>query len=138
MQSGIDFNISMADGVPPLINSDPHRVQQILRNLLSNAFKFTEQGHISIVIRTEEQTQGPDIQRWVVFDVEDTGIGIPQDKQTLIFEAFQQADRTINRKYGGTGLGLSISNNLARLLGGYITVRSEEGKGSIFSLFLPL
>lgn len=138
MQKGVEFNVSMGENVPLLIYSDPHRVQQILRNLLSNAFKFTKQGHVSIGIRTEERSQGSALQRWIVFDVEDTGIGIPQDKQALIFEAFQQADRTINRKYGGTGLGLSISNDLARLLGGYITVKSEEGEGSLFSLFLPI
>ena len=138
MQKGLEFNVSMDSNVPILFYSDPHRVQQILRNLLSNAFKFTKQGHVSIGIRTEERSQGSTLQRWIVFDVEDTGIGIPQDKQALIFEAFRQADSTINRKYGGTGLGLSISNDLARLLGGFITVKSEEGKGSLFSLFLPI
>ncbi len=78
------------------------------------------------------------MKHWIVFEVEDSGIGIAPEKHAMIFEAFQQADRTISRKYGGTGLGLSISNDLARLLGGFITLESEEGKGSRFSLYLPL
>lgn len=78
------------------------------------------------------------MKHWIVFEVEDSGIGIAPEKHAMIFEAFQQADRTISRKYGGTGLGLSISNDLVRLLGGFITLESEEGKGSRFSLYLPL
>lgn len=136
-QKELEFHISMEEDVPQMIHSDPHRVQQILRNLLSNAFKFTKAGHVSLHIRQAEVQEGDVLKRWFVFDVADSGIGIAPDKHAMIFEAFQQADRTINRKYGGTGLGLSISNDLARLLGGFITIESEEGKGSRFSLYLP-
>lgn len=137
-QKELDFHISMEEHVPEMIHSDPHRVQQILRNLLSNAFKFTKVGHVSLHIRQEERIEGDNLRRWIVFEVGDSGIGIAPEKHSMIFEAFQQADRTINRRYGGTGLGLSISNDLARLLGGFITIESEEGKGSHFSLYLPL
>lgn len=137
-QKELEFNVSMDKGVPLLIYSDPQRVQQILRNLLSNAFKFTELGYVSLKIHIEERREGTILERWIVFDVEDSGIGIDSNKHALIFEAFQQGDQTINRKYGGTGLGLSISNDLARLLGGFITLKSEEGKGSTFSFFLPI
>jgi signal transduction histidine kinase len=136
-QKELEFRITMDEDVPLLIQSDPHRVQQILRNLLSNAFKFTKSGYVSLTIRQEERGEGHTLQQWIVFDVEDSGIGIAPEKYTLIFEAFQQADSTISRKYGGTGLGLSISKDLARLLGGFITIESEEDKGSLFSLYLP-
>lgn len=137
-QKELEFDITMDEHVPEMIHTDPHRVQQILRNLLSNAFKFTKVGYVSLHIRREERMEEDIRTRWIVFDVADSGIGIEPEKHSLIFEAFQQADRTINRKYGGTGLGLSISNNLSRLLGGFITIESEEGKGSCFSLYLPL
>ncbi len=137
-QKGLEFNIALNEDVPLTLTSDPQRVQQILRNLLSNAFKFTKVGQISLVIRVEEKRAGAVDKRWVVFDVQDSGIGIAAEKHTIIFEAFQQADSTISRMYGGTGLGLSISNDLARLLGGFITLKSVEGKGSLFSLYLPL
>lgn len=137
-QKGLEFNISMDENVPLMIHSDPHRVQQILRNLLSNAIKFTKTGYVSLHIHEQERWEGDTLQRWLVFDVEDSGIGIAPEKHAMIFEAFQQADRTTNRKYGGTGLGLSISNDLARLLGGFISMESEEEKGSRFSLYLPL
>lgn len=135
---GLEFTVTLDSQVPQVIHSDPQRVQQILRNLLSNAFKFTVEGHISLNIRTFEQKEGALQRRWIVFDVQDTGIGIAAEKHDIIFEAFQQADATIGRKYGGTGLGLSISNDLARLLGGFITLHSEEKQGSRFSLYLPL
>ncbi|KWX71725.1 histidine kinase [Paenibacillus riograndensis] len=137
-QKGLDFNITLSEDVPHVIHSDPQRVQQILRNLLSNALKFTVDGFVSLNIRVVEKPEGQAQRRWVVFDVQDSGIGIAADKHTVIFEAFQQADSTISRKYGGTGLGLSISSDLAKLLGGYITVSSKEGQGSLFSLYLPL
>ncbi|MNI25264.1 Signal transduction histidine-protein kinase BarA [compost metagenome] len=137
-QKGLDFNITLSEDVPHVIHSDPQRVQQILRNLLSNALKFTMNGFVSLNIRVVEKPEGPAQRRWVVFDVQDSGIGIAADKHAVIFEAFQQADSSISRKYGGTGLGLSISSDLAKLLGGYITLSSKEGQGSLFSLYLPL
>ncbi|WP_150272150.1 sensor histidine kinase [Paenibacillus tepidiphilus] len=136
-QKKLDFLITLDDNVPLTITSDPKRVQQILRNLLANSFKFTAAGSVALRVRTEEQAAGDGLKRWVVFDVTDTGIGIAPEKHDLIFEMFQQADPAISRQYGGTGLGLSISSDLARLLGGFITLHSEEGRGSRFSLYLP-
>ncbi|WP_042202709.1 sensor histidine kinase [Paenibacillus camerounensis] len=135
---GLNFEVARGDEVPDIIHSDPQRVQQILRNLLANAVKFTAEGGITLHIRTVQHKDGDLSRHWIVFDVQDTGIGIAAEKHDLIFEAFQQADVTIGRRYGGTGLGLSISNDLARLLGGFITLHSEEQQGSRFSLFLPL
>ncbi len=132
---GIDFNIEINPELANFtINTDVVRVQQILKNLLSNAFKFTEQGKVCLKVSKSTLRGEPSI----VFSVTDTGIGIPKDKQKLIFEAFQQADGTTNRKYGGTGLGLTISRQIALLLGGSINVESEPGKGSTFILELPL
>ena len=132
---GLGFQIDMAPEVSNLIvNTDVTRVQQILKNLLSNAFKFTEQGKVTLRIHLKK-VKGDDA---IVFAVTDTGIGIPKDKQNLIFEAFQQADGTTNRKYGGTGLGLTISRQIARLLGGSIEVDSVPGTGSTFTLNLPV
>lgn len=132
---GLDFQIDMAEGVTSLmVNTDVTRVQQILKNLLSNAFKFTEKGKVTLKInRTKIKDESA-----LKFSVIDTGIGIPKEKQNLIFEAFQQADGTTNRKYGGTGLGLTISRQIARLLGGSIEVESEAGKGSTFTFTLPI
>jgi len=137
-QKNLEFLITISEELPQTFQSDSQRVQQILRNLLSNAFKFTESGAVSLNLRSESRYEGPHLKRWLVFDVQDSGIGIAKDKHLTIFEAFQQADGTISRQYGGTGLGLSISRDLARLLGGFITLKSSEGKGSIFSLYLPL
>jgi CheY-like chemotaxis protein len=106
-------------------------LQQILKNLLSNAFKFTAKGSVTMHVDV-------DVDGMIRFAVEDTGIGIPKDKQKLIFEAFQQADGTTSRKYGGTGLGLTISREMARLLGGVIDVKSAPGEGSTFTLRLPV
>ncbi|NGZ77407.1 sensor histidine kinase [Saccharibacillus alkalitolerans] len=130
------FDIRMEEGLPDTIHSDPQRLQQILRNLLANAFKFTETGKVELHVYKAEEPQLKG--EWIVFAVRDTGIGIAADKHFTIFEAFQQADSTISKKYGGTGLGLSISRDLSRLLGGFIRMESTEGKGSTFSLFLPL
>jgi CheY-like chemotaxis protein/two-component sensor histidine kinase len=132
---GIGFSIESAPEITnSLITTDVTRVQQILKNLLSNAFKFTEQGKVTLKIN---QGLVKD-EKCIIFSVIDTGIGIPKEKQNLIFEAFQQADGTTNRKYGGTGLGLTISRQIARLLGGSIDVESSPGNGSIFTLYLPL
>jgi HAMP domain-containing protein/signal transduction histidine kinase len=142
-EKGLDFQVSVEPDVPATLHTDEHRLQQILRNLLSNAVKFTHAGGIDLHIRTalaQEVTHLPHSRRQslVAFDVRDTGIGIPADKLSVIFEAFQQADGTTSRKYGGTGLGLSISRELTRLLDGRLHVRSESGVGSTFTLYLPL
>lgn len=126
----LDFNIIIDSDLPEAIYTDEFRLKQIIKNLLSNAFKFTDNGKVEIIIgRPKDMEKGK-----VSFSITDTGIGIEKDKQGLIFEAFKQANGTINRKYGGTGLGLSISNELSHLLGGDITVESEIGKGSTFIL----
>ncbi|WP_334074757.1 MULTISPECIES: sensor histidine kinase [Paenibacillus] len=134
----IRFQVSLEKGLPSIIVSDSQRVGQILRNLLSNAFKFTHQGQVKLEIRKLPPDGKVLPGEWIVFAVTDTGIGIPHHKQEAIFEAFRQADGSISRKYGGTGLGLSISKELARLLGGFIRLQSKEGVGSTFSLYLPL
>jgi CheY-like chemotaxis protein len=134
-QKGLGFDIKLAKEVPGLMYTDINRLHQILKNLLSNAFKFTEQGQVELAIRLSEGTNPKDT--FLAFSVKDTGIGIPEEKQSLIFEAFQQADGTTSRKYGGTGLGLTISREIARLLGGWIEVQSKPGVGSTFTLFLP-
>jgi CheY-like chemotaxis protein len=123
------LNVEARPDAPTAIRTDPTRLAQILRNLLSNALKFTERGGVTLSVRAGAGT--------IVFAVTDTGIGIPADKHELIFEAFRQADGTTNRKYGGTGLGLSISRDLARLLGGELTVASAPGRGSTFTLSIP-
>jgi signal transduction histidine kinase/HAMP domain-containing protein/CheY-like chemotaxis protein len=128
---GLHFQIDADPALPATILTDEQRLEQILRNLLSNAFKFTETGGVTLGIRrlTEER---------IAFSVLDTGVGIAPDKLQVIFEAFQQADGTTSRKYGGTGLGLSISRELARALGGEIQVASTVGRGTTFTLFLPI
>lgn len=136
-QKNIEFKITKEEGLPDSIISDPQRIVQILRNLLSNAFKFTHKGRVELDIRRASAAGTSDTE-WIVFTVSDTGIGVAEDKQSAVFEAFQQADGSISRRYGGTGLGLSISSNLARLLDGYICMTSKEGHGSAFSFYLPL
>jgi signal transduction histidine kinase/CheY-like chemotaxis protein/CHASE3 domain sensor protein len=130
-ERGLAFSHSVDPGAPGFIETDSQRLSQILKNLLSNAFKFTATGGVSLRV-----SAGPDEQ--VAFAVQDSGIGIAAEQQEIIFEAFRQADGSTHRKYGGTGLGLSISRDLARLLGGDVTVQSESGKGSIFTLRLPV
>jgi len=139
----VEFLIERADNLAPTVYTDDKRLQQILMNLLSNAFKFTDEGRVVLGIapapadetyHLESLNRASDV---VAFSVTDTGIGIPREKQRIIFEAFQQADGTTSRKYGGTGLGLSISREIARLLGGEIRVRSIPGEGSTFTLYLP-
>jgi HAMP domain-containing protein/CheY-like chemotaxis protein/signal transduction histidine kinase len=142
-QKGLKLAVDIQDDAPTPILTDGQRLQQVLKNLLSNAFKFTEHGGVTLTIRRAEKgrrfasrslDQAEDV---IAFAVSDTGIGIAKEKQQLIFEAFQQADGTTSRKYGGTGLGLSISREIARLLGGEIRVESSPDKGSTFTLFLP-
>ncbi|MER3434701.1 MAG: two-component system sensor histidine kinase/response regulator [Leptolyngbya sp. ERB_1_1] len=127
---GLAFSIERDPQAPEVISTDSKRLQQILKNLLANAFKFTEQGSVTVRIGSTQDRQ-------VFFAVSDTGIGIPPEKQQLIFEAFQQVDGTTSRKYGGTGLGLSISRELAHRLGGSLQVTSELDRGSTFTLYLP-
>ncbi|TMH88943.1 MAG: response regulator, partial [Betaproteobacteria bacterium] len=141
---GLEFDVRVASALPAGIHTDAKRLQQILKNLLSNAFKFTEQG--KVVLEVAEAKSGwtpghPQLDAAdavVAFSVIDTGVGIPANKQDSIFEPFQQADGTTSRRYGGTGLGLSISRELTRLLGGEIRVSSTPGKGSTFTLYLPM
>lgn len=130
LTKGLDFAIELDGQLPATISTDSKRLQQILKNLLSNALKFTEEGGVTVRIQKAGTQQ-------IAFTISDTGIGIPLEKQQIIFEAFQQVDGTTSRKYGGTGLGLSISLELARLLGGNITLASQPNQGSIFTLFLP-
>ncbi|WP_250492945.1 MULTISPECIES: response regulator [unclassified Caballeronia] len=128
---GLEFFTVHGENVPEYFVTDNQRLLQVLRNLLSNAFKFTERGSVTIAVeRANEQA--------LRFEVRDTGIGIARDKQDLIFQAFQQADGTTSRRYGGSGLGLSISREFSRLLGGSVGVSSEVGKGSVFSVTLPI
>jgi signal transduction histidine kinase/HAMP domain-containing protein/CheY-like chemotaxis protein len=142
-EKGLAFRVETTPDLPATIVTDGQRLAQILRNLLSNAVKFTDAGSVTLTMQTA--VPGTlfgvpwldEARRVVAFVVRDTGIGIPDDKFAMIFEAFQQADGTTSRKYGGTGLGLSISRDLARMLGGSIQVSSRLGDGSEFTLFLP-
>jgi signal transduction histidine kinase len=140
---GIEFSVSVSPAVPATILTDAPRLQQVLKNLLSNAFKFTERGRVGLSI----DVAGADgfsaaalraAQQVLAFAVSDTGIGIPAEKHELIWEAFQQADTSTSRTFGGTGLGLTISRELARLLGGEIRLQSSPGRGSTFTLYVPL
>ncbi|HZT65968.1 MAG TPA: response regulator, partial [Acidimicrobiales bacterium] len=142
-QKGLSLQVEVSEDAPEAIITDEQRLHQVLKNLMSNAVKFTDEGGVSLKI-----SSAPRDARWVnpalteatrvvAFTITDTGIGIPRDKLRLIFEAFQQADGTTSRRYGGTGLGLTISREIARLLGGEIRVESVVGEGSTFTLFLP-
>nr|WP_136922633.1 HAMP domain-containing protein [Polyangium aurulentum] len=133
-QKALSFEIRMDPNLPETLFTDVNRLQQILKNLLSNAFKFTSKGGVSMTVTQAPKDRGEGL---ISFAVQDTGIGIPTEKQKLIFEAFQQADGTTSRKYGGTGLGLTISREIARLLGGSIDVVSAPDRGSTFTLYLP-
>ncbi|MBD1918138.1 MULTISPECIES: response regulator [Cyanophyceae] len=128
---GLGFEVAVDKGLPTTLATDPRRLQQVLKNLISNAIKFTEHGRVTVDIFAVAEGQ-------VAFAVTDTGIGILPEKQHTIFGAFQQADGTTSRRYGGTGLGLSISLQLAQLLGGSLELQSEPNQGSTFTLYLPL
>jgi HAMP domain-containing protein/signal transduction histidine kinase/CheY-like chemotaxis protein len=140
----LKFSIEIDKGLPESMETDSQRLKQILKNLLSNSFKFTEKGEINLkmsYIPGEKIPADVYLRRKedaVAFEIKDTGIGIPADKQEIIFEAFQQAEGSTSRKYGGTGLGLSISKGLAELLGGSIRLNSIPGQGSSFILYLPI
>lgn len=141
-KKNLQFHISKEKNVTDVFFTDEKRFKQILKNLLSNAFKFTERGSVNLEIKQLGQEQLTNNMQdlsadWLEITVTDTGIGIPKDKHQLIFESFQQADGATVRKYGGTGLGLSICNELARLLGGWISLQSDEGQGSTFILTIP-
>jgi HAMP domain-containing protein/signal transduction histidine kinase len=144
IQRNLGFNVEIAPGTPASLHTDQRLLQQILKNLLSNAFKFTDRGKVTMTI-----SQAPTGRRFLndalrqatsvlALAVSDTGVGIPSDKRSLIFEAFQQADATTARKYGGTGLGLTIARQYAHLLGGEIDLQSELNQGSTFTLYLPV
>ncbi len=143
-EKGLDFAVRLDSRAPAELHTDEQRLQQVLRNLLSNAAKFTTEGTVELRISVAEQIHVGDgeevvtLPKAVGFEVADTGIGIAEEKLRIIFEAFQQADGTISRKFAGTGLGLSISREIAHLLGGAITVQSTLGRGSVFTLYLPL
>jgi len=139
------FKIELDEHLPADLETDAQRLNQILKNLLSNAFKFTEKGEVRFRIYESNDRRwrliNPNLEnarKVVAFEIQDTGIGISKDKQNIIFEAFQQAEGSTSRKYGGTGLGLSISRGLADLLGGSIELESEAGRGSTFTLYLPI
>ncbi|MFD9795142.1 ATP-binding protein, partial [Streptomyces sp. NPDC059070] len=140
LDRGLAFEVAVGEDVPREMYSDEQRLQQILRNLLSNAIKFTSSGRVELSVgRVKEPDDGtPHTEDLIAFAVTDTGIGIAPEKLPVIFEAFQQADGTTNRKYGGTGLGLSISREIAGLLGGRIVAASEPGRGSTFTLYVPV
>ncbi|WP_461010651.1 HAMP domain-containing protein [Streptomyces capparidis] len=151
-EKNLDFAVRVSPELPPILHTDEQRLLQVLRNLLSNAVKFTHSGSVELVIRPagadvpveireqllEQGVLRDPSQEMIAFSVADTGIGIAASKMRVIFEAFKQADGTTSRKYGGTGLGLSISREIARLLGGEIHADSEPGRGSTFTLYLPL
>mgnify|MGYP003683020777 CR=1 FL=1 len=133
-KNDIEMMFDCEASVPELIQSDSRRIQQILRNLLGNALKFTEEGVVKVLVKTEERNRSP----FICFEIQDTGIGIPEDKRAEIFEKFSQVDASVTRRFGGTGLGLAITQQLVNLLKGDIKVESTLGKGSTFTVCIPL
>jgi len=132
-EKGIEFAIHKRNELPEQMYCDPTRLKQCLVNLTNNAIKFTEKGHVHINVSSLDKDGQPSVR----FDVEDTGIGIPSNRQDAIFEPFVQAEDSTTRNYGGTGLGLTITKQLVELMGGTLTLTSTEGKGSVFSIILP-
>ena len=132
-EEGLEFGVFRLGNLPDTIQTDSGRLRQCLMNLIGNAIKFTRRGYIHLKVSADHMQGTP----FLRFDVEDTGIGIPQDKHVAVFETFSQADGSHTRQYGGTGLGLTITKQLAQLLGGDLSFTSEEGKGSVFSLVIP-
>ena len=135
-RKGLDFSVSVAEDVPDKVVGDQMRLRQVLVNLIGNAVKFTENGKISVRVAAGAATS--DGKREFTFAVTDTGIGIPDNKKALLFQAFSQVDASSSRRYGGTGLGLVISSEIVKLMGGTISFESEEGVGSCFSFTIPL
>jgi CheY-like chemotaxis protein len=133
-EKGLEFNVNVEPNVPLALKGDPYRLNQILFNLVGNALKFTSHGQVDVTVKIEQQT---DTQIKLRFNVADSGIGIPKEKQDKIFESFTQANTDTTRKYGGTGLGLAITKNLTQLQGGEISIASEVGKGTKFSVVIP-
>jgi signal transduction histidine kinase/HPt (histidine-containing phosphotransfer) domain-containing protein len=133
-ERSLDFQVMRGDGLPAQIKSDPYRVRQCLINLVNNAIKFTDEGHVYVKVSLYEDKD----ECFIHFDVEDTGIGIPEDRQQAIFESFMQADGSTTRKYGGTGLGLTVTKQLTGLLGGELQLSSVPEEGSTFSLSVPV
>jgi len=129
-EKGIEFEIVTEDNLPSQIRTDPVRLGQCLTNLVSNAIKFTERGYVHVNVSLEQDED----KSYIRFDVEDTGVGIPAEKQARVFEPFAQADENTCHEYGGTGLGLTITKRLAELLGGTLSLTSRQGLGSVFSL----
>ena len=141
-EKGLKLKVEKEKGLPEFVETDAQRVEQVIKNLISNAIKFTEKGSITFKLSRcsdgeKLHSLGMQADDALALTVADTGIGIPREKQDVIFEAFKQADGTTSRKYGGTGLGLSISKSFSRLLGGVVGLESEEGKGTAFTLYLP-
>jgi len=133
IERAVKFKILEGNDLPSYIQSDSIRLRQCLINLTNNALKFTQQGYVHLIVSLVKDAG----KYYVRFDVEDTGIGISEDRQQIIFESFAQADTSTTRKYGGTGLGLAITKQLTKLLGGELALTSEQGKGSVFSLVIP-
>ena len=138
-QKGLELSVDVANDLAEIFHTDVKRFHQVLNNLLSNALKFTEEG--SVTVKVDKARITPAMRQlsdtWITVSVTDTGIGIPKNKQSIVFESFQQADGATVRKYGGTGLGLSICREVTKLLGGWITLTSTEGQGSTFTVYLP-
>jgi len=141
-ERSLSFIIKKDDSIPASIKTDRIRTEQVLKNFVSNALKFTEKGSVELIVRMPDKAESDSLKinrrKFIAFEIKDTGIGIPKEKHSLVFEAFQQADGSTRRKYGGTGLGLSISKEISHMLGGEILLKSEPGKGSSFTLIIPV